>query len=587
MDAAGEPRRKHTGAWYNALGSFGSRHRRKAHPSTERTPGTRHENSLHRNRTGKARLSTFWRKARGTTGSSLLTGGESNGRDVYSETEVETTSGSEVEDAAEISNHGKVEAQRVLPRTCSGETTTTDIAGMLPGPLGGSSSRRRHSNEQLLGRNSRANHAESARTSASGTGLYRASADSVVHSEASLSQKLRSFSIRTVFTLVMLAIFFRVIYLGHQKVAVMVFVLQALIAREVLSIGYMQASKRRIPLFRTINAWFLLSATYFIYGKRTLSHFYDKDYAIMRRPPLIFLLMRHTFVSFWLFLIGFMIFVLSLRPGCYRHQLNQFARMLMLLLFAVVQANFIIFNIKEGLIWFVLPALMIIINDVMSYCVGFFFGRTRLTPLSPKKTWEGYIGGAIFTFIAGVILTRYLSRFEYMICPKPDFSDCDILRPDPPLHCTTPTTFLPRPYAVPLWAQRFLGRQVILMSPMLIHGVVLAAFASIVGPFGGFFASGVKRAFRVKDFADFIPGHGGVTDRMDCQLLMGAFTFVYRLNAVSISAPDVGNLLAYIADLSFQEQLELHRALSVMLERRGLISASSLGALIQNNSVGA
>jgi phosphatidate cytidylyltransferase len=385
----------------------------------------------------------------------------------------------------------------------------------------------------------------------------------------------------------MLLIFFRIIYLGHQKVAVMVFVLQALIAREVLSIGYMQASKRQIPLFRTINAWFLLSATYFIYGKRTLSHFYDKGYAMMRRAPLAFLLMHHTFVSFWLFLIGFMIFVLSLRPGCYRHQLNQFSRMLMLLLFVVAQANFIIFNIKEGLIWFVLPALMIIINDVTSYCVGFFFGRTRLTPLSPKKTWEGYIGGAVFTLIAGIVLARFLSRFEYMICPKPDFGDCDILRPDPPLRCATPTTFLPRSYAVPLWAQRLLRREVIFMQPMLIHGVVLAAFASIVGPFGGFFASGVKRAFRVKDFADLIPGHGGVTDRMDCQLLMGAFTFVYRLNAVSISAPDVGNLLAYVADLSFQEQLELHRALSAMLERRGLISSSGANALIQNSSASA
>jgi len=35
---------------------------------------------------------------------------------------------------------------------------------------------------------------------------------------------------------------------------------------------------------------------------------------------------------------------------------------------------------------------------------------------------------------------------------------------------------------------------------------------------GGFCASGFKRAFKMKDFGDTIPGHGGVTDRFDCQV---------------------------------------------------------------------
>lgn len=39
-----------------------------------------------------------------------------------------------------------------------------------------------------------------------------------------------------------------------------------------------------------------------------------------------------------------------------------------------------------------------------------------------------------------------------------------------------------------------------------------------VSPAGGFFASGFKRAFHMKDFGDTIPGHGGVTDRFDCQV---------------------------------------------------------------------
>jgi len=46
--------------------------------------------------------------------------------------------------------------------------------------------------------------------------------------------------------------------------------------------------------------------------------------------------------------------------------------------------------------------------------------------------------------------------------------------------------------------------------------MILGIFAAFIAPFGGFFASGVKRAFKIKDFGDSIPGHGGLTDRMDC-----------------------------------------------------------------------
>ena len=44
--------------------------------------------------------------------------------------------------------------------------------------------------------------------------------------------------------------------------------------------------------------------------------------------------------------------------------------------------------LHSGLIWFILPILMVVINDVMAYMFGFFLGRTPLIQLSPKKTWE-------------------------------------------------------------------------------------------------------------------------------------------------------------------------------------------------------
>lgn len=54
---------------------------------------------------------------------------------------------------------------------------------------------------------------------------------------------------------------------------------------------------------------------------------------------------------------------------------------------------------------FLVPVSMIICCDIMSYVFGFFFGRTPLIKLSPKKTWEGFIGGGISTVVFGVIVS--------------------------------------------------------------------------------------------------------------------------------------------------------------------------------------
>lgn len=53
---------------------------------------------------------------------------------------------------------------------------------------------------------------------------------------------------------------------------------------------------------------------------------------------------------------------------------------------------------------FIVPVSMIIINDVMAYMFGFFFGRTPLIKLSPKKTWEGYVGGGAATVLMGLLV---------------------------------------------------------------------------------------------------------------------------------------------------------------------------------------
>lgn len=57
---------------------------------------------------------------------------------------------------------------------------------------------------------------------------------------------------------------------------------------------------------------------------------------------------------------------------------------------------------------------------------------------------------------------------------------------------------------------------------------------------GGFFASGFKRTFKLKDFGDTIPGHGGVTDRFDCQMIMAMFAYLYYWTFVAKSEPNLG-----------------------------------------------
>lgn len=78
------------------------------------------------------------------------------------------------------------------------------------------------------------------------------------------------------------------------------------------------------------------------------------------------------------------------------------------MLIVVTQSYLIIQNMFEGLIWFIVPVSMIVINDSMAYLFGFFFGKTPLIKLSPKKTWEGFIGGVISTVFLGMIVSNLM-----------------------------------------------------------------------------------------------------------------------------------------------------------------------------------
>jgi CDP-diglyceride synthetase len=70
---------------------------------------------------------------------------------------------------------------------------------------------------------------------------------------------------------------------------------------------------------------------------------------------------------------------------------------------------------------------------------------------------------------------------------------------------------------------------------------------NIFGTLKGFFASAVKRATSVKDFAGYIPGHGGFTDRMDCQLIMAVAAWAVYAVCMPQVASQVGHFKHAVA----------------------------------------
>jgi len=275
----------------------------------------------------------------------------------------------------------------------------------------------------------------------------------------------------------------------------------------------------------------------------------------------------HAFISFGLFILGVVVFVLTLKKATLKYQFGVFAMTQLTLLLVVVQSTFLVVNMFQGLIWFILPALLIVSNDVWAYFWGFFFGQTPLIKLSPKKTWEGFIGGAAMTLLTGFFLARLLSEFDLMVCPKKDFS---LEYP----HCTHDLPYIPVQKELPSFLANLIGRSTIGITPMQWHGVALATFASLLAPFGGFFASGFKRAFKFKDFGTTIPGHGGFTDRMDCQIMMSLFAFVYYWSFVQ-PRQDADYVFDLFAALASDDKLRVYKQITEHLVAHHLIGAGA------------
>lgn len=131
------------------------------------------------------------------------------------------------------------------------------------------------------------------------------------------------------------------------------------------------------------------------------------------------------------------------------------------------------------------PVLMIIgsiwINDTMAYIVGSLIGKTPLSAISPKKTWEGTVGGIILAI--GV-----MAGIGYLLNKNQ------------------------------AWA---------LFAP--IHWAIVGVIAAITGTFGDLLESKLKRMAGIKDSGSIMPGHGGFLDRFDSLLVATPFCWIYLM----------------------------------------------------------
>ena len=125
-----------------------------------------------------------------------------------------------------------------------------------------------------------------------------------------------------------------------------------------------------------------------------------------------------------------------------------------------------------------------IATDAGGYYVGNFCGMHKIWPMvSPKKSWQGSIGGLVLTMLVCLAFGT-VGLFKGL--PLPKFS----------------------------W----------------IGWLVLGAFLNIAAQLGDFFESALKRTLKIKDASQLLPGHGGLLDRMDSILFVVlAYVFVRLL----------------------------------------------------------
>jgi phosphatidate cytidylyltransferase len=144
-------------------------------------------------------------------------------------------------------------------------------------------------------------------------------------------------------------------------------------------------------------------------------------------------------------------------------------------------------NAPDGRFWMIFGLICTFIADAGAYFAGKYLGKHKVSPrLSPKKTVEGLIGGIAASVILGLVLGLGYDKIANVLSMMEPFV---------------------RSY--PVWL-------------FVVLGFVIA----LLDLAGDLTASMFKREFGIKDFGNIIPGHGGMLDRMDGVIPVGAALYL-------------------------------------------------------------
>ncbi|KAI0978545.1 hypothetical protein GJ496_008544 [Pomphorhynchus laevis] len=371
-----------------------------------------------------------------------------------------------------------------------------------------------------------------------------------------IRKNARNIILRILLCVLMISLFSAVIYLGPLAITTCILFIQIMCFHEVISIGEVACKSHNIPFSRILSWYFLATSDFYLFGESIVEYF---GRLLAKNDFGRSFLNYNLLISYSMYIAGFVTFVINLKKKLYTKQFIMFGITHITLLMIVLQSNLMIKSMMNGIVWFLLPSLLIICNDTFAYGFGFFIGRTPLIKISPKKTWEGFIGGAISTVLFGFIVSSIFARYKYMICPVHYYEGDDSFTN----HCEPAEIFSYKVYQIkmPILLHKvFTDKIQVKLLPFQLHSIVLSLFASLISPFSGFFASGYKRIFKMKDFSDVIPGHGGFMDRFDCQGSMGTFTYVWI--STFVRAPTPQKLFKAFLHLSNESKIEFLRLIN-------------------------
>ena len=136
-------------------------------------------------------------------------------------------------------------------------------------------------------------------------------------------------------------------------------------------------------------------------------------------------------------------------------------------------------NHPDGALRILALVVLIACNDTFAYIAGVLLGKHKLAPsISPKKSWEGLIGGAIASIVGGSLIFHYLFEVNWIV------------------------------------------------------GAAIGVMTVITATCGDLIESAIKRDLAIKDMSNLLPGHGGIMDRLDSALFTApAVWFAFELIA--------------------------------------------------------